>query len=113
MSSLSNEIERLKDRINRLENDLVELYEGAKNLKNKHSSEIQTSEKELKEVYQNLAICQSEKEQILKDLNTEIEKVKNSNLSNEKKSKQIIALTTNNQQQFTTTCQHLHNAWQF
>jgi len=114
MTDLAERIVKLEQELSKTKQRLIRICEELQKSKDQNLlTEIKIKEKELIIANDALLTCQSEKEQILQDLNSEIEKVKNSNLSNEEKSKQIITLTTNNQQQFTTACQHLHSAWQF
>src|SRR5436190_11015035 len=111
--NISQLIKKLNEKLVHYQKELKTIRASFKDLNNPNlSEEIKVKEKEILAKHKELSICQSEKEQILQNLNTEIAKVKNSNLSNEDKSQQIITLTTNNQQQFTTACQHLHSAWQ-
>jgi chromosome segregation ATPase len=109
MANFSERIVKLEQRLNKINQRLIKVSEELQ--KNQNFSEIKAKEKELIELNQSLSTSQSEKEKILKDLNAEIAKVKNSNLSNEEKSKQIIALTTNNQQERTEIFNNLSQAW--
>lgn len=89
----------LHERIQQLEKDLIEYTRILKELevasiefKNKSEGDISKKDQELHDLKIKLKACQKVKDEIVNDLDAKIEEIKNSNLSNEEKSKQIVNL---------------------
>jgi hypothetical protein len=113
MPDLQERIKKLEVKLEKLGISLKKITEKVQGITDKNLlEELKLKERELEDYRSQLLTYQTEKEQISKELSLEVAKVISSNLSNEDKSQQIITLTTNNQQQFAETSQHLHSAWQ-
>jgi hypothetical protein len=111
MPSPADEIKRLRERIEKLENDLVEFCVKAKNLPDKNSTEIKTKKQELKDIRSKLQECQQEKERIQKELDEKVEVLEKSNLASEEKSRQIIKLLNEHRKEIDLINEALIQSW--
>src|SRR5436305_2253202 len=119
MSSFSDKIRELNKKIEtknilleRYEKQLLELSNELATKTNSNSQEkINDLEGKLKNLQIQLQSCQTEKDDCSLTLGTKIEEIKNSNLSVEEKSKQIIELALGNKTELDKSCRSLTNAW--
>jgi len=104
------DIRRLKKDLKEYQQSLKEINEVIKNLKTDNLQALQAKEKEIQDLNAKLQVCQQKRDEIQRELDSKVEEIKNSNLTNENKAQQITNLLVEHKKELDLVNQELAKA---